>query len=92
MINSNINQFSDSANWVLHVSFHQQVVSITERMRNECDNELEGTVIENKQLEEEFVTLSEAHHKLLVQISDLREQYMQWTKSKICVYLEHHTM
>ena len=46
-------------------------------MRNECDNELEGTVIENKQLQEEFVTLSEAHHKLLVQISNLREQYVQ---------------
>ena len=46
-------------------------------MRNECDNELEGTVIENKQLQEEFVTLSEAHHKLLVQISNLRGQYVQ---------------
>lgn len=57
---------------------HQKkVVSITERMRNECDSELEGTVMENKQLQEEFVTLSEAHHKLLVQISNLRGQYVQ---------------
>ena len=57
-------------------------------MRNECDNELGGTVIENKQLQEEFVTLSGAHHKLLVQISNLREQYVQY-HSEFVLALTH---